>query len=83
MQDQLRNAKDKVVGLKQTVKALEKGEALMVFIARDAEEKVSRPVVALCEASGVELHYVDTMLELGKMCGIKVKAATAAVTGQS
>ena len=79
MQDQIKSARSKVVGMKQTLKALEKGEALAVFIARDAEEKVSRPVAALCEARGVELHYVDTMLELGKMCGIKIKAATAAI----
>lgn len=79
MQDQLKNARRKVAGMKQTMKALEKGEALAVFIARDAEEKICRPVAALCEARGVELHYVDTMQELGKLCGIKVKAATAAI----
>ncbi len=79
MQDQLKNARRKVAGMKQTLKALEKGEALAVFIARDAEEKIIRPVAELCEAKGVELHYVDTMQELGKLCGIKVNAATAAI----
>jgi large subunit ribosomal protein L7A len=79
VQEQLANAGSKVVGTKQTLKALEKGEALAVFIARDADEKVSGPVAALCEARGVELHFVDSMLELGKLCGIKVKAAAAAV----
>jgi len=79
LRDLIKSARGKVVGLKQTIKALEKGEALVVFMARDAEEKISRPVVALCEARGVELHYVDTMQELGKLCGIKVKAATAAI----
>jgi large subunit ribosomal protein L7A len=77
--EQVVNARRKVVGTKQTLKALEKGEALLVLVARDADEKVSRPVVALAEASGVELRYTDSMLELGKLCGIKVKAATAAV----
>ncbi len=79
MQERLKNARSKVAGMKQTMKALEKGEALTVFIARDAEEKIVRPVEALCEAKGVEVHYVDTMQELGKLCGIKVKAATAAI----
>ena len=79
MHDQVKNASRKVVGTKQTLKALEKGDALIVLVARDADEKISRPVVALSEARGVELHYVDSMLELGKLCGIKVKAATAAI----
>jgi len=68
----------KVVGTKETIKALETGEAHQVFIASDAEYRVIRPVVALCEAKNIEPEYVDTMLQLGKMFGIKVKAATAA-----
>lgn len=80
MDDLINKARHKVVGTKQTVKALENGEVQKVFIARDAEEKVIRPVVSLCEENNIELHYVDTMAQLGKMCGIKVKAATAAIT---
>lgn len=79
MIEQLKETRHKVVGTKQTLKALEKGEALAVFVARDADAKVTGPVIALCEARGVELHYVESMLELGKLCGIKVKAATAAI----
>lgn len=79
MQDQIRKARKKVVGTKQTLKALEKGEALVVYVAKDAEEKVICPVEGLCEARSVELHYVGSMSELGEMCGIKVKAAVAAI----
>ncbi len=74
------SARQKVVGAKQTLKALEKGEALHVFIAADAEEKVTRPVLTVCDTSGIKPHYVETMQQLGKMCGIKVKAAVAAIT---
>ncbi len=80
MDDQLKEARRKVVGTKQTIKALEKGEALRVYVAGDADEKVIRPVVSLCEEKEIEPYYVDSMGELGKMCGIKVKAAAAAVT---
>lgn len=79
MYDQLANARRKVVGTKQTIKALEKEEALSVYLARDADEKVLRPVVSLCEIKGIEPNYVDTMFELGKACGIKVQAAAAAI----
>lgn len=80
MEELIKSARRKTVGAKQTLKALEKGEALHVFIATDAEEKVTRPVLAICENSGISPHYVETMQQLGKLCGIKVKAAVAAIT---
>ncbi len=80
MEDLIRNARRKVVGTKQTIKALENGEVIRIFIARDAEEKIIRPVLILCEAGNIEPQYIETMLQLGKMCGIKVKAAVAAIT---
>ncbi|MBW6462707.1 MAG: ribosomal L7Ae/L30e/S12e/Gadd45 family protein [Bacillota bacterium] len=80
MEELIKKAERKVVGTKQTLKALEKGEVSMVIIARDAEDKVIRPVLLLCEANKIELHYVDSMVQLGRMCGIKVKAAVAAIT---
>lgn len=79
MPEEIKNARRKVVGTRQTLKALEKGEVLLALVAGDAEEKVVRPVVALAEARGVELRRIDSMLELGKLCGIKVKAAAAAI----
>lgn len=42
----------KVIGVKQTKKAVERGEAIRVFLARDAEARLTGPVRALCEASG-------------------------------
>jgi large subunit ribosomal protein L7A len=80
LEELIRSARRKVVGAKQTLKALEKGEALHVYVATDAEEKVTRPVLAICENNGINPHYVETMQQLGKLCGIKVKAAVAAIT---
>ena len=80
MEDLIKNARRKVVGTKQTIKALENGEVIRIFIARDADEKVVRPVLTLCETGNIEPHYIETMLQLGKMCGLKVKAAVAALT---
>jgi large subunit ribosomal protein L7A len=80
LEELIKSARCKVVGAKQTLKALEKGEALHVFVAADAEEKVTRPVLAICETCGINPHYVETMQQLGKLCGIKVKAAVAAIT---
>ncbi len=79
MEELLSNSRNRVVGTKQTIKALENGEAEKVFIARDAEDKVIKPVISLCEKSNIEIYYVDSMQQLGKLSGIKVKAAVAAI----
>lgn len=76
--ERLRSARVKVVGTKQTQKAIEKEQALVVYVARDAEERVVAPIVRLCEDRKLELVLVESMSELGQACGIKVGAATAA-----
>ncbi|MDR0381108.1 MAG: ribosomal L7Ae/L30e/S12e/Gadd45 family protein [Oscillospiraceae bacterium] len=79
MLEELKTAPKKTVGLKQTRKALVDGAAASVFVARDAEARVRQPVLALCEETGVPVFWADTMLELGRVCGIEVGAAVAAV----
>jgi len=55
-----------VVGTKETLKALEKGEARAVLVARDAESRgLVQPVLSLSESQGIEIHYVDEMKETG------------------
>jgi len=76
--DQVDKSRQRVVGTKETIKALEQKRVLQVFVAGDADEKVVRPVFFLCEENDIEPQHVDTMIQLGKMFGIKVKAATAA-----
>lgn len=68
-----------VTGMKQTIKAVEAGKAERVFLARDAEERVQRPVLELCTRMSVPVSFVERMEDLGKACGIKVSAATAAI----
>jgi len=79
LEELLSNSRSRVVGTKQTIKALENGEAEKVFIARDAEDKVIKPVISLCEENNIEIYFVDSMQQLGKLSGIKVKAAVAAI----
>lgn len=77
--DEIKNAAKKVVGMRQTAKIVENGAALAVYIAKDAEEKVTLPVIRSCKEKGVPVYYVDTMAELGKACGIKVGASMCAI----
>ncbi len=77
--ERLKNARIKVVGTKQTQKAIEKDQTQVVYVAKDAEERIVSPIIRLCEDKNLELVLVDSMAELGKACGIKVGAAAAAI----
>ena len=48
-------------------------------MARDADERVIRPILDLCNQNGVRIIEVDSMAELGKACSIEVGAAVAAI----
>ena len=69
----------KVIGVRQTTKAVQNGEAVQVFVACDAEARLVAPLRALCEASGVPLTEAESMRALGQACGIEVGAAVAAI----
>lgn len=75
----LANAAKKVVGFKQCLKAAESGQAQSVYLARDAEEKIRRPLLEICQERGIAVIEADTMAELGKASGIQVGTAAAAI----
>ncbi|MDG5788123.1 50S ribosomal protein L7ae-like protein [Evansella sp. AB-P1] len=72
-------ADEKVVGTKQTLKALEDKQVKEIIVAEDADPKVLQRIVSLAEKHGVSCTKVDSMKKLGKACGIDVSAATVAI----
>lgn len=74
----LRNAKV-AIGAKQTRKAIEADLAKEVYIAKDAESHVVDKIIGLCNEKAINIVYIDTMKELGELCGIDVGAASIAV----
>lgn len=70
---------NKVVGAKQTIKMIKDNKASIVYLAKDAEAKVIKPIEGLCIQNNVKYIYIESMKELGQMCGIDVGAATAAL----
>jgi len=68
------------IGVKQSSKAITEGCALKVFVARNAEQHVTRHIIELAEGAGVEVELVDSMRTLGQACRIDVGAATAVIT---
>jgi large subunit ribosomal protein L7A len=69
----------KIIGTKQTLKSVENKTVKVVFIARDADKRITDGLVKLCEKNSIKLIYVDNMKQLGKACGIEVGAAAAAL----
>ncbi|MGI6498901.1 MAG: ribosomal L7Ae/L30e/S12e/Gadd45 family protein [Oscillospiraceae bacterium] len=69
----------KVVGAKQSRRALESGAALRLFVAEDADPRLMGPLLARAEEQGVPVEPVASMRALGDACGILVGAAVAAL----
>ena len=67
-----------VVGAKQLRKALERGTAKFVCLAKNADPAITEPIASKCLALDVPVTWVSTMQELGCACGIDVGAAAAA-----
>lgn len=77
--DRIRLAKKRTIGTNQTTKALQLDQAKSVFVAKDAEARVIEPILGLARQRGLTVEWVDTMKQLGKVCGIEVGAAAAAI----
>lgn len=68
----------KAVGAKQVGRALRAGRVSYVFLAEDADPKITAPIALLCEEQSVPIEPVRTMMVLGRACGIPVGSAVAA-----
>ncbi|MCD6436549.1 MAG: ribosomal L7Ae/L30e/S12e/Gadd45 family protein [Clostridiales bacterium] len=76
---ELIKAKQKKIGIKQSTRALLEGHVEKVFIAKNADQHVTRRIINLATEKNVEIIYVSTMYELGSACKIDVGAATAVI----
>lgn len=77
--DRIRLARKKTIGANQTAKAIAQSVVSELFVARDAQAHVVRPILSAAEQQGIPVQWVDSMKVLGKACGIEVGAATAAI----
>lgn len=68
-----------VIGKKQTLRALTRDEAEKIYISKDADLHVTKPIEDVCKAKDIEIIYFDNMKDLGTSVGINVNAAAAAV----
>ncbi len=77
--ERLSKARRKVVGSKQTLKAIDRNQARVVYVARNADRRVMDPIIQACATKSVPVFYVESMQALGKACGIEVGCAASAI----
>ena len=80
----MESLKDKphTAGLKTTLRAIQTGKALKVFIAQDADVFVRRRAQEIATEKGVAYEYVPSMKELGDACALQVQATCVALLKQ-
>ncbi|WP_181351057.1 50S ribosomal protein L7ae-like protein [Thalassobacillus sp. CUG 92003] len=68
-----------VIGMKQTLKAMKNGEVEEVLVADDADQAIKDKVMNVADQLQIPVKQVDSMKQLGRACGIDVRAATVAI----
>lgn len=76
---ELKASHKRIVGLKQTVKAVKNGTAKKVYVAEDADDYIKQSVLDACSDKNIQIIYINNMKELGDACGIDIGASTAAI----
>jgi large subunit ribosomal protein L7A len=72
----IKEAKEKIVGLKQTLRAIQQDRVNTVYIADDVEEHILRKISGPCQEKQIPLIKTNmTQKELGQICQIEVGTA--------
>ncbi len=69
----------RVVGTKQTLRALENNSVSKLYVAKNAQKQVTLRVIEIAESKNIPIVLVETMEELAQACDVEVKTATAAL----
>jgi large subunit ribosomal protein L7A len=69
---------NKVIGIKQCTKSILNGKGTILYVAKDADSNLTNPLIELANEKKVKI-IISTMKELGKMCGIDVKASSVLI----
>ena len=75
-------AKEKVIGVKQSRRAIRDGRAQQVFLAVDADPALTETLEELCLQLQIPAVMQYTMQELGQAAGIQVGAAVVTVVSR-
>ncbi|WP_078393389.1 50S ribosomal protein L7ae-like protein [Shouchella patagoniensis] len=77
--EKVEQARNPIIGKKQTLKALHARLVKELYVAKDADLRITQEALDAAKHTDVTVVYVDSMKRLGKACGIEVGAATVAL----
>ncbi len=76
----IKEAKHKIIGLKQTLRAIQQDKIDSVYIANDIEDHILRQITEMCRQNSIPLVPVNiNRKELGKLCRIEVGATVVSL----
>jgi len=76
----IKNSKNKLIGLKQTLRAIQQDVVKTVYYANDIEDHVLKKISEACLQKQIPLTAVGCgREELGRACQIEVGAAVVAI----
>ena len=68
-------------GTNETTKAIERGNAELVYVAEDVQpEEIAMHLPELADEKGIPFVFVETQDDIGHAAGLEVGSAAAAVT---
>ncbi|NMD37504.1 MAG: 50S ribosomal protein L7ae-like protein [Christensenellaceae bacterium] len=76
---QLVRAKNKAVGTKKVLKAIDNKIAQRVYLAKDTDSFMYQSVINNAQLANIPVTMVESRVLLGKICGVSVKTAAAAI----
>lgn len=70
--------KNRVIGLRETVKMLKQDRVISVTLANNADDEIIDEILSLCNKKGIKVERVRSKEKLGRTCGIERPAAVVA-----
>ncbi len=68
-----------IIGMKQTLKAMNNGEVSEIFIAQDVDQFITDKVIDEAKRLNISYTLVDSKKKLGEACNIDVNASVVAI----
>ena len=76
----IKEASRKIVGLKQTIRAIQQDRIKEVYLASDTEDYIVRKITDSCREKGIPLIPANlSQKEIGRLCKIEVGAAIVGI----
>ena len=83
MLSELKEAKNKVVGIKQVMRAAESEELTCIYIAEDTDDELRAALLNTAHVQKIRYVMAASRAELGEACLIQVPAACAGILKQN